>query len=82
MWASIRKFVYVHSSDKIKVEVSEADNIAILGAAALYYDVMKKPHGKMRRCLFHEIVDCEVYFIRFFKLKKMSAFFMKKRVAL
>jgi glucokinase len=46
MWASIRKFVYVHSSDKIKVEVSEADNIAILGAAALYYDVMKKPAGE------------------------------------
>jgi glucokinase len=38
MWKSIRKFLYVHSSDKIKVEVSETNHIAILGAAALYYE--------------------------------------------
>ena len=36
MWKSIRKFLYVHSSDKIKVEVSETNHIALLGAAALY----------------------------------------------
>ena len=41
MWESIRKFLYVHSSDKIKVDVSETDHIAILGAAALYYDALK-----------------------------------------
>jgi glucokinase len=41
MWESIRKFLYVHSSDKIKVEVSETNYIAILGAAALYYDALK-----------------------------------------
>ena len=41
MWKSIRKFLYVHSSDKIKVEVSETNHIAILGAAALYYDAMR-----------------------------------------
>jgi glucokinase len=41
MWASIRKFLYVHSSDKIKVEVSEINHIAILGAAALYYDSLR-----------------------------------------
>ena len=46
MRESIRKFLYVHSSDKIKVEVSETNHIAILGAAALYYDAMKKPAGK------------------------------------
>ena len=40
MWESIRKFLYVHSSDKIKVEVSETNHIAILGAAALYYDTV------------------------------------------
>jgi|ERR1035437_189959 glucokinase len=41
MWESIRKFLYVHSSDKIKVEVSEINYVAILGAAALYYDALK-----------------------------------------
>ena len=46
MWKSIRKFLYVHSSDKIKVEVSETNHIAILGAAALYYDALKKPAGE------------------------------------
>jgi glucokinase len=46
MWESIRKFLYVHSSDKIKVEVSETNHIAILGAAALYYDALKKPAGE------------------------------------
>lgn len=42
MWESIRKFVYGHSSENIKVEVSETNHIAILGAAALYYDALKK----------------------------------------
>jgi glucokinase len=46
MCESIRKFLYVHSSDKIKVEVSETNHIAILGAAALYYDALKKPAGE------------------------------------
>jgi len=41
MWESIRKFLFVHSSDKIKVEVSETNHIAILGAAALYYDTVR-----------------------------------------
>ena len=40
MWGSIRNFLYMHSSDKIKVEVSETNHIAILGAAALYYDTV------------------------------------------
>ena len=43
MWESIRKFVFVHSSDRIKVEISETNNIAILGAAALYYASLKNP---------------------------------------
>jgi len=43
MWKSIREFIYGHSSDKIKVEVSEINQIAILGAAALYYDALKEP---------------------------------------
>ena len=40
MQESIRKFVYSHSSDKIKVEVSETNHIAILGAAA---QIFKSP---------------------------------------
>ena len=44
MWKSIRKFVYGHSADKIKVEVFETNHIAILGAAALYYDTLKRDH--------------------------------------
>jgi glucokinase len=42
MWESIRKFLYVHSSDKIKVEASETNYVAILGAAALYYDALNE----------------------------------------
>ena len=41
MWESIRNFLYIHSSDKIKIEVSEINHIAILGAAALYYDSLR-----------------------------------------
>jgi glucokinase len=38
MWESIRTFAYSLVLKKIKVEVSKIRNIAILGAAALYYD--------------------------------------------
>jgi len=41
MWESIRNFLYVHSSEKIKVEVTKTNYIAILGAAALYYNALK-----------------------------------------
>jgi glucokinase len=42
MWKSIRNFSYSKSVDKIKVEVSDKENIAILGAAALYFDMQEK----------------------------------------
>lgn len=38
MWKSIKNFPYSKSVEKIKIEVSEKENIAILGAAALYYN--------------------------------------------
>ena len=41
MWASIGSFAYPKSIKDLKIEVSELDNIAILGAAALCYE-----HGK------------------------------------
>ncbi len=43
MWNSIRNFSYPNSSDKIRIEVSHTENIAILGAAALYLDAISKP---------------------------------------
>ena len=42
MWKSISGFCYTSSLKKIKVEVSEKDNIAVLGAAALYLDAINK----------------------------------------
>ncbi len=36
MWKSIKRFTYSKSAEKIKITVSEKENIAILGAAALY----------------------------------------------
>ena len=41
MWKSIRKFIYSKLSDNIKIEISEINHIAILGAAALYYDALE-----------------------------------------
>ncbi len=38
MWESIGSFTYSNSIKRLKIEVSELDHIAILGAAALYYD--------------------------------------------
>ena len=42
MFKSIKNFAYAKSVLNIKIKVSEIDNVAILGAAALYYDEMKK----------------------------------------
>ena len=44
MWKSIRNFAYTNSVDKIKIEISEKENIAILGAAALYLDLKNAQH--------------------------------------
>jgi glucokinase len=42
MWDAFQSFAYSITKDKLKVEVSETENIAILGAAALYYDARVK----------------------------------------
>jgi glucokinase len=42
MWESIKTFVYSLVLKNIKIRVSRVRNIAILGAAALYYDALKK----------------------------------------
>ncbi len=41
MWESIESFKYSNTIKGLKIEVSELDHIAILGAAALYYDAEK-----------------------------------------
>jgi glucokinase len=38
MWESVRDFVFPHSIRNLKIEVSDVENIPILGAAALLYD--------------------------------------------
>ena len=41
MWESINNFQYSTTVKKLKIEVSELDQVAILGAAALFYDSQK-----------------------------------------
>lgn len=38
MWNTIKSFAYTNSVAKIKIEVSEIEHIAVLGAASLYFD--------------------------------------------
>lgn len=38
MWESIRSFAFSQSIKSLKIEVSELEHVAILGAAALHYD--------------------------------------------
>jgi glucokinase len=42
MWESVSQFAYSITLKRIKIEVSRVRNIAILGAAALYYDAQAK----------------------------------------
>jgi glucokinase len=42
MWDVFQSFAYSITKDRLKIEVSETENIAILGAAALYYDAQAK----------------------------------------
>lgn len=42
MWEKLNSFVYKQSIEKLKVEVSQQDDIAVLGAAALYFDANNK----------------------------------------
>ena len=42
MYKSISNFSYPKSIENLKIEISEIDNVAILGAAALYYNDLAK----------------------------------------
>ena len=41
MWAAFQTYAYSLAKERLKIEVSETDGIAILGAAALYFDAMR-----------------------------------------
>jgi glucokinase len=40
LWRTFQSFAYSITKERLKIEVSETENIAILGAAALYYDAL------------------------------------------
>ena len=42
MWKAMQDFAYSITLQKIRVEISETENIAVLGAAALYLDALAK----------------------------------------
>jgi glucokinase len=42
LWTTFQTFAYSITKERLKIEVSETENIAILGAAALYYDAQAK----------------------------------------
>jgi glucokinase len=42
MWETFQTFAYAITKERLRIEVSETENIAILGAAALYYDALAK----------------------------------------
>lgn len=42
MWQRIRTFAYSKSLNNFRIEISELENSGILGAAALYYDILNE----------------------------------------
>ena len=43
MWENIKTFPYTNTIDRLVIETSDQKQIAILGAAALYYDAQQNP---------------------------------------
>ena len=41
LWATFRTYAYSLARERLRIEVSRTDNIAILGAAALYFDAAR-----------------------------------------
>ncbi len=41
LWRTFQTYAYSLAKERLTIEVSETENIAILGAAALYYDALK-----------------------------------------
>lgn len=42
LWKTFQSFAYSITKERLKIEVSETENVALLGAAALYYDAQAK----------------------------------------
>jgi glucokinase len=42
LWAAFASYAYSLAKERLKIEVSETEGIAILGAAALYYDALAR----------------------------------------
>jgi glucokinase len=40
MWERVKTFAYPKSIDRLKIQTSELNNSAVLGAAALFYDAL------------------------------------------
>jgi len=40
LWAAFRSYAYSIARERLRIEISETENIAILGAAALYFDAI------------------------------------------
>ncbi|HEX2866211.1 MAG TPA: ROK family protein [Ignavibacteriales bacterium] len=47
MWQEVKTFAYQNSLKKLVIEPSELDQVAILGAAALYYDAQRAGEAKI-----------------------------------
>ena len=41
LWQAFQSYAYSIAKERLRIELSETDNIAILGAAALYFDAVK-----------------------------------------
>ena len=41
LWETFQTYAYSIAKERLKIEVSETENIAILGAAALYFDAAR-----------------------------------------
>jgi glucokinase len=41
LWRTFQSYAYTLAKDRLRIELSETDNIAILGAAALYFDALR-----------------------------------------
>jgi glucokinase len=42
VWEAFQTYAYSLAKERLKIEVSETENVAILGAAALYYDALAR----------------------------------------
>ena len=49
LWEAFQTYAYSLAKERLRIEVSETENIAILGAAALYFDARRTARGPSRQ---------------------------------